>query len=227
MLRLRALGWGTRRIGREFGCSREVALVPGADGEQDVRGRVCAVRKTGEAIALAHAKLRRKASKGQFEVRPETFRFAEYVIVFTTFPAAEFAATDVLEAYRVRWQVELVFKRFKSLADIGHLPRHDEASARPGCTASSWSRCWSRSWSATPRPFPPGAAACRPDSLRSPWRDFRFAFNQAVRAVEPDLPLARVIGEWNAISESLADSPRHRPMQIADHFGAGHSPKTS
>ena len=100
-------------------------------GEPAVRGRVCALRKTEEAIALAHGKLRRKASKRQQqEIRPETYRFAEYVIVFTTFPAAEFAATDVLEAYRVRWQVELVFKRFKSLADLGHLPKHDDASSR-------------------------------------------------------------------------------------------------
>lgn len=106
------------------------ALVPGADGEPAVRGRVCAIRKTKEAIALARRKLLRRASKRQQAVRPETLRFAEYVIVFTTFPPAQFAAADVLEAYRVRWQVELVFKRFKSLAEIGHLPKHDEAGAR-------------------------------------------------------------------------------------------------
>ena len=106
------------------------ALVPGADGEPAVRGRVCAVRKTEQAIAVAHRKLRRKASKRQVEVRPDTFRFAEYVIVFTTFPTAEFAAAEVLEAYRLRWQVELAFKRFKSLARAGHLPKHDDASAR-------------------------------------------------------------------------------------------------
>ena len=106
------------------------ALVPGADGAPAVHGRVCAIRKTEEAIAVAHHKLRRKASRRQVEVRPDTFRFAEYVIVFTTFPAAEFAAPDVLEAYRLRWQVELVFKRFKSLARAGHLPKRDDASAR-------------------------------------------------------------------------------------------------
>ena len=52
------------------------------------------------------------------------------MIVFTTFPAAEFTAGEVLEWYRTRWQVELVFKRFKSLTELGHLPRHDEQSAR-------------------------------------------------------------------------------------------------
>ena len=37
---------------------------------------------------------------------------------------------EVLNWYRTRWQVELVFKRFKSLAELGHLPKHDEQSAR-------------------------------------------------------------------------------------------------
>ena len=36
----------------------------------------------------------------------------------------------MLDWYRVRWQVEPVFKRFKSLAQLGHLPRHEEESAR-------------------------------------------------------------------------------------------------
>ena len=45
-------------------------------------------------------------------------------------PEVEFSAADVLEWYRTQWQVELVFKRFKSLAVLGHLPKHDEHSAR-------------------------------------------------------------------------------------------------
>ena len=50
--------------------------------------------------------------------------------MFTTFPASAFSAAEVLEWYRTRWQVELVFKRFKSLAELGHLPKHDEHSAK-------------------------------------------------------------------------------------------------
>ena len=56
--------------------------------------------------------------------------FARYVIVFTTFPKAAFSAAQVLEWYRTRWQVELVFKRFKSLAQLGHLPKYDDESAK-------------------------------------------------------------------------------------------------
>ncbi len=41
-----------------------------------------------------------------------------------------FGAREVLECYRLRWQVELVFKRLKSLARLGHLPKRDPESAR-------------------------------------------------------------------------------------------------
>jgi IS4 transposase len=36
----------------------------------------------------------------------------------------------VLEVYRLRWQAELTFKRLKSIAQIGHVPGHDEQSSR-------------------------------------------------------------------------------------------------
>ena len=52
------------------------------------------------------------------------------MIVFTTLPAKDFPGAEVLQWYRLRWQVELVFKRFKSLAQLGRLPKHDDQSAK-------------------------------------------------------------------------------------------------
>ena len=93
-------------------------------------GRVCVIRKTEEAIKLAHAKIRRTATRKGHQVKPQTLEFARYVILFTTFPETQFPVSEVLEWYRVRWQVELVFKRFKSLAQLGHLPKYDDDSAK-------------------------------------------------------------------------------------------------
>ena len=95
-----------------------------------VRGRVCAIRKTEEAILIAQQGIRKEAARKGRQVQPQTLEFAKYVIVFTKFPAAEFPGAEVLEWYRLRWQVELVFKRFKSLAELGHLPKHDDESAK-------------------------------------------------------------------------------------------------
>ena len=60
--------------------------------------------------------------------RPDTFEFAKYVLVFTTRFSGP--TTEVLELYRRRWQIELLFKRLKSIASIGHVPKHDARSSR-------------------------------------------------------------------------------------------------
>jgi len=44
--------------------------------------------------------------------------------------ADELSAGEVLELYRARWQIELVFKQLKSLAGLGHLKKHDSQAAR-------------------------------------------------------------------------------------------------
>ena len=95
-----------------------------------VEGRVCALRKTEEAIEIAHRSLRRTATRKGKKLQPRTLEFARYVILFTSFPVADFPVAEVLEWYRVRWQVELVFKRFKSLAALGYLPKRDDESAQ-------------------------------------------------------------------------------------------------
>jgi hypothetical protein len=104
--------------------------IPGTGHHTPVVGRLCVVRKSQAAIEMAKSKLRRKASKNGSILQPETLLYAEYVMVFTTFPAERFTAEQTLEAYRIRWQVELVFKRFKQIASLGHLPKHDDESAK-------------------------------------------------------------------------------------------------
>src|SRR5438270_1109321 len=91
-------------------------------------GRLCAVRKSDDAIQQAHRRLHRRASRKQMATRPGTLELAKYVLVFTTRPDG--SASDVLELYRMRWQVELVFKRLKNLAQLGNLPKHDDRSSR-------------------------------------------------------------------------------------------------
>jgi hypothetical protein len=95
-----------------------------------IAGRICAIRKSEYAAEQAIKKLKRNASKKQHVLKPETIEFAKYIIVFTTLPKATFSASSVLEWYRLRWQVELIFKRLKSLAGLGHLPKYDEVSSR-------------------------------------------------------------------------------------------------
>jgi hypothetical protein len=104
-------------------------LVP-YQGAAPVPARLCVIRKSKAAIALAQKKVRLKASKRGSQLQPETLIYAEYVMVLTTFPEAEFPVGVVLQFYRFRWQIELVFKRFKQIAQVGHIPKHDPQSSK-------------------------------------------------------------------------------------------------
>jgi len=98
------------------------------DNKRLIKGRLCAIRKSKEAIELAKKKLRTKASRQQRRLRPETIEYAEYVILFTTVNRHRFKAEELLTLYRGRWQIELVFKRLKGIIGIGHLPKHNPES---------------------------------------------------------------------------------------------------
>jgi len=101
----------------------------GAAGQPPITGRLCAIRKSQAAINKAQAKVTRSASSNGRKLQPDTLLHAEYVMVFTTAPAT-LSACEILEIYRLRWQVELVFKRFKQIAQLGHLPKEDEESSQ-------------------------------------------------------------------------------------------------
>lgn len=104
-------------------------LIPSRRGST-VQGRLCLVRKSNAAIELAHKKIKTNASKKGTVVKPETLEYAKYVIVFSTYPESLFSDLDILNWYRCRWQIELVFKRFKSIAELGHLPKHSDDSSK-------------------------------------------------------------------------------------------------
>lgn len=49
------------------------------------------------------------------------------MFVVTSLPA-EIPAEEILACYRLRWQVELVFKRLKSLLQLGNIPTKTKES---------------------------------------------------------------------------------------------------
>lgn len=91
--------------------------------------RICALKKSQVEIEKARKAILRKASRTGHKVREETLEFAEYIVVLTTLEAS-FEASRILNLYRLRWQVELAFKRLKSLLGLGHLRKADPAGAR-------------------------------------------------------------------------------------------------
>jgi hypothetical protein len=56
------------------------------------------------------------------ELTADSLAMAEFVVVFTTVHANELGFDQILELYRLRWQIELDFKRDKSTTGLDLLP---------------------------------------------------------------------------------------------------------
>jgi hypothetical protein len=93
--------------------------------------RLVAAKKSARAAEAARRKARREAVKGRHQIAKGTLDAAEWVILVTSLEPEEFAISDVLALYRLRWRIELAFKRLKSLIGLKGPPGADERSAKP------------------------------------------------------------------------------------------------
>jgi hypothetical protein len=93
--------------------------------------RLVAVRKSPQAAAAAKDKAREQARRGGHQIAAATLIAAEWVIVITSLKPDAFSTGDILDLYRLRWRIELAFKRLKSLIGLKAPPGTDERSAKP------------------------------------------------------------------------------------------------
>jgi len=105
-------------------------VVIGRDESTRIPGRICAIRKSRQAALAAQKKARIAARKKKHKVSPETLEAAKYIFVFTTMRSDDLSAVNTLEMYRGRWQIELTFKRLKSILGVGHLRKSDPEAIR-------------------------------------------------------------------------------------------------
>ena len=100
-----------------------------ANDEDFIAGRICAVRKSLSATNRERERILKEASRKCRKVKPQTLEAAGYTFVFTTLDQS-IPAETVLTIYRARWQIELMFKRLKSLLGLGHLHNKNPESAK-------------------------------------------------------------------------------------------------
>jgi Transposase DDE domain len=111
---------------------RAVSVVHAGGGEKVLfRARLVVLRLSPQATARAARALHRSQSRRRAgkPLQPLTVRSTGYLMLLTSLPSA-IAATEVLAAYRLRWQVELAFKRLKGLLGLDRLPARSEPLAR-------------------------------------------------------------------------------------------------
>lgn len=98
------------------------------DDKGSIAVRVCVYKKTQDQAQAARQAIEREARKKQKVPMAQTLEVCGYVIVLTTLMQP--SADAILEFYRRRWQIELSFKRLKSLLQLGHLKKTDQQGAK-------------------------------------------------------------------------------------------------
>jgi hypothetical protein len=83
--------------------------------------RLIAQRLPQEAAEKNRRRMRTRASRKGRTPDRRTLEAAGYIFLVTSLPTEVWTAVHVLALYRLRWQVELIFKRLKSILDLDHL----------------------------------------------------------------------------------------------------------
>jgi len=92
--------------------------------------RLIAQRLPQEAADRNRRRIRERASRKGKTVDKRTLEAAGYILLVTSLPAQLWTATELLALYRLRWQVELVFKRLKSILDLDQVRAKGPALAQ-------------------------------------------------------------------------------------------------
>jgi Transposase DDE domain len=87
--------------------------------------RLVACSLPQEQAEQARRRAKRKAQRNQVQITAQTLVVADFVLFITNLPAAQWSAHQIVQLYRLRWQVELYFKRLKSIIHLDHLRARD------------------------------------------------------------------------------------------------------
>jgi hypothetical protein len=109
------------------GIQEDAILVHNGDGGKPLKARLIVLSLPPERAAAARRQMRKKARKWGYTPRADALVTAGCLMLITSLPAEDWPPERVLNLYRQRWQVELAFKRLKSLLDLEALRAFDSA----------------------------------------------------------------------------------------------------
>lgn len=95
-----------------------------------IPARLIIIKKDSQVVPDSRKRAQRSSRRGGHVIQQATLKAADYLILVTSLDQAGHSTTQVAELYRLRWQIELAFKRLKSLLDFDKLPARDAKLAK-------------------------------------------------------------------------------------------------
>lgn len=191
------LGW-CRGIRGHDPVERAVMIEHGTKRKRrELEGRLIGMHLPPKQAREARARVRREDGPS---VTEEHLEAAEYVVLFTTAPVRRLSATRCVEAYRLRWQIELQWKRWKSICHFDRLPNYRDDTMVSWLTAKVLlGLLTDRVASATA-----GASDTKRPMARQPWKLTSIVWPLIVAALMP-IRLANAAEHMPVIADRLDD----------------------
>jgi hypothetical protein len=161
----------------------------------------------------ARDRVRRDARKDKHPVNPNTLLAAGFCILLTNLPTAAWPTLTILAFYRIRWQVEWCFRRWKSLCLLDVLPSYPAKIAEPVLLAKlivillmqqrlgalPWNNWW----------------ACEQSAITvSPV--VKMAYERVCDIIRPLTVVDQLFQDPTPFLRHLRSSRRQRPLQLAE-----------
>ncbi len=167
-----------------------------------------------EKAEKARRRARKAARKKKHQVDRRTLLAAGFVLLLTNLPSSDWPAADVLGLYRLRWQVEMLIKRLKSLLVIDGLRAHDPDLAQTYLLGKLLGALLLEEMTGQ-------VYACLPDDWDnqrrpiSPWRITALCQEVLRSLIRGSLTLGMIVTALPHLLRFMSDGPRKRPSQLA------------
>lgn len=166
--------------------------------------------KAKEARDVAY----RQARKKKRTPHPNTLLAAGFCLLLTNLPAHSWPTWTILAWYRLRWQVEWCFRRWKSLCNLDQLPAYPAQIAEPVLLAKIiiillmqqrlGTLPWTDWWSAPSEPTPVVSTIVQ------------LAYARICDLIRPTAVVDLLFQNPTPLLRHLRSSRRKRPLQLTD-----------
>jgi hypothetical protein len=206
--RLKVLEW----IQTLSGISTCRVVVPTPQGNFPMRLIACPL--SPDEAEQARQRVTKRAHKDGKRPNPNTLLAAGCILLLTNLPAETWEPARILWLYRLRWQIELQFKRLKSLLHFDHLRAQEPRLVQTYLLAKLLAALLLDRLvqQAEEQNQPLFQSLQRPVSL---WRLDALLWLGIRDLVVGPLSLTRIFAALPSLQRYLCDSPRSRTQQLA------------
>jgi Transposase DDE domain len=162
----------------------------------------------------ARRRLRKSSRKKGHTPSEMSFVAAGFVLLVSNLPAQDWPATQVLAAYRLRWQVELLFKRLKGILDLDAVRAKDPELSQVYLMGKLVGALMLEDWDRRMIGYQPDwfEDVVRPVSQ---WRWMQLWTEALKQAIRGPVIIEQICAALPRLGRYLRDSPRKRQQQAA------------